>query len=164
MESMPQSHSGYCVQVLLRGPNVPDPRNPDTIRKSHSTVALTRQAIHDGSVPRVVTTSASKAPHAATASVADIKVDAPGRRRPFHAIICLPSPLLRRLEEHARITRRHLALPGSFGQPVTTGPARVYAASIRPQMSCLEATPKTRAQAGRRRALPQRALLQGSTL
>ena len=68
------------VQVLMRGPNVPDPRNPDTIRKSHSTVALTRQAIHDGSVPRLVPRSTGKGarPHDASAPVADIKVDAPG--------------------------------------------------------------------------------------
>ena len=66
----------------MRGPNVADPRNPETIRKSNSTVALTRQAMHDGSVPRVPRASAAKSSTAydAAAPVADIKVDAPGSR------------------------------------------------------------------------------------
>ena len=68
------------MQVLMRGPNVADPRNPETIRKSNSTVALTRQAMHDGSVPRVPRAAAAKSgtPYDAAAPVADIKVDAPG--------------------------------------------------------------------------------------
>ncbi len=66
----------------MRGPNVADPRNPETIRKSNSTVALTRQAMHDGSVPRIPRASADKSGMAydAAAPVADIKVDAPGSR------------------------------------------------------------------------------------
>ena len=66
----------------MRGPNVADPRNPDTIRKSHSTVALTRQALHEGSAPRMARPSPAKGvPASVVASpVAEIKVDAPGRR------------------------------------------------------------------------------------
>lgn len=66
----------------MRGPNVADPRNPDAIRKSHSTVALTRQALHEGSAPRMARPSSAKGvPASDVASpVADIKVDAPGRR------------------------------------------------------------------------------------
>ena len=64
----------------MRGPNVADPRNPETIRKSNSTVALTRQAMHDGSVPRIPHARAAKSglPYDAATPVADIKVDAPG--------------------------------------------------------------------------------------
>ncbi|CAL5219786.1 g1691 [Coccomyxa viridis] len=79
-----------CLQkhLLMRGPNVPDPRDPDTIRKSHSTVALTRQAIHDGSVPRLAPRSTGKTAqlHDTAAPVADIKVDAPGRPPVSHPI------------------------------------------------------------------------------
>jgi len=88
----------YAEQVLMRGPNVADPRNPETIRKSHSTVALTRQAIHEGSVPRVPRPPASKGAqqHDATSPVAEIKVDAPGRSF-MHIFSCfhLGSVLLR---------------------------------------------------------------------
>ena len=64
----------------MRGPNVADPRNPETIRKSNSTVALTRQAMHEKSVPRVPRAHAAKSGTAydAAAPVTDIKVDAPG--------------------------------------------------------------------------------------
>ena len=74
----------------MRGPNVPDPRDPDTIRKSHSTVALTRQAIHEGSVPRLAPRAGGKGAqlHDARASVTDIKVDAPGERLLSHAPWC----------------------------------------------------------------------------
>ena len=79
----------------MRGPNVADPRNPETIRKSNSTVALTRQAMHDGSVPRVPRAAAAKSGMAydAAAPVADIKVDAPGSR---------PQPLLAAWLAHER--------------------------------------------------------------
>ena len=93
------THAGEPVsnhsQVLMRGPNVPDPRNPDTIRKSHSTVALTRQAIHDGSVPRLVPRSTGKGAqlHDAAAPVADIKVDAPGEKAALQVSLGHPRPL-----------------------------------------------------------------------
>lgn len=79
----------------MRGPNVPDPRDPDTIRKSHSTVALTRQAIHDGSVPRLATRSTGKAAqlHDTAAPVADIKVDAPGGTSPKFISPSAPLPV-----------------------------------------------------------------------
>ena len=66
----------------MRGPNVADPRNPEAIRKSHSTVALTRQALHEGSAPRMGHPSSAKGVPArgAASPVADIKVDAPGMR------------------------------------------------------------------------------------
>ncbi len=119
MSSRPRLRGSlYPVQLLMRGPNVPDPRNPDTIRKSHSTVALTRQAIQDGAAPRLAPRSTGKAAqlHDSAAPVADIKVDAPGEAPPldipfFHHLWCIMHSSDACLHHRQASSRRQPCLP-----------------------------------------------------